>query len=143
MPRRRTARLPVVAVPLVLLVLLVGCSAGIDPEPSGALPTEVAERLPAVADGVSQAGVPQLINLTVMGGRTTGVDSVVPVHLNVAVRLTVLADTADVLLVRGYDIRVRLAIDAPVQLSFLAHQAGSFDVVLENSGQVLTRLQVD
>ena len=142
MPRRRTARLPVVAVPLVLLILLVGCAAGTDPEPSGALPTEVAARLPAVADGVSQAGVPQLINLTVTGRRTTGVGSVVPVQLNVAVRLTVLADTADVLLVRGYDVRVRLVIDAPVQLSFLANQAGSFDVVLENSGQVLTRLQV-
>ena len=142
MPHRRTARLQVVAVPLVLLVLLVGCGAGSDPEPSGALPTEVAARLPAVADGVSQAGVPQLINLTVTGGHTTGVGSVVPVRLNVAVRLTVLSDTADVLLVRGYDVRVRLAIDAPVQLGFLATHAGSFDVVLENSGQVLTRLQI-
>lgn len=127
----------------VLLVLLTGCGAGTDPQPKDALPIEVAASLPAVAEGVSQSGVPQLINLTVTAGRTTGVASVVPVRLNVAVRLTVLADTAEVLLVRGYGVRVRLATGTPVQLSFLAHQAGSFEVVLETSGRVLTRLQVD
>lgn len=98
--------------------------------------------LPSVADGISQLGVPQLVNLVVTNGVVTGVPATVEVGINAPVRLTVLSDAAAVLLVRGYDVRVQLTVDQPGQVEFLAARTGDFDVVLEPSGLVLTTLQV-
>jgi len=95
-----------------------------------------------VADGVSQEGVPKLINLVVTGKAVSGVESTVAVARNTPVRLTVLADTADVLLVRGYDVRTQLTVGEPVQVAFLASRPGDAAVVLERTGTVLTTLRV-
>lgn len=127
---------------LVLAVSLAACGDSTDPEPSGPLPPRAAPSLPSVAEGVSQEGVPQLVNLLVQDGRVQGVGPTVEVNLNAPVRLTVIADTADVLLVRDYDVRAQLAVDQPTQVEFLASRQGDVEVVLEQSGQVLTTLVV-
>ncbi|MCW2713470.1 MAG: hypothetical protein JWN88_517 [Frankiales bacterium] len=137
--RRRPAGLLAAA---CLTLALAGCGDDEDPQPSGAFPPLASPSLPSVAEGVSQEGVPKLINLVVTGGAVSGVDSVVPVPRNTPVRLTVLADTADVLLVRGYDVRAQITVGEPVQISLLASRAGDAAVVLERTGTVLTTLRV-
>jgi hypothetical protein len=67
--------------------------------------------------GSDQLGVPQLVNLVVTNGVVTGVPDVVDVRINARVQLTVLSDTAAVLLVRGYDVRVQLTVGQPAQVS--------------------------
>lgn len=126
---------------LSVLVLLSACG-GTDPEPSGLRPPRAAPSLPSVADGVSQDGVPRLVNLVVTGGQVTGVEGIVEIGINSPVRLTVVSDTADVLLVRDYDLRAQLPVDQPTQLEFLAGRTGDVAVVLEQSGILLTTLRV-
>ena len=131
------------SVPCLVLALSLGaCGDSADPEPSGPLPPRAAPSLPSVADGVSQEGVPQLVNLLVQDGRVQGVGATVEVRLNARVRLTVIADTADVLLVRDYDVRAQLAVDQPTQVEFLVSRQGDVEVVLQQTGQVLTTLVV-
>ena len=139
-PPSRLLACPCLALALTV-VALVGCSSTA-PEPDGALPSLTAPSQPAVADGVSQAGVPQLINFTVTDGQVTGPGATVAVPLGTPVQLTVLADTTDVLLVSGYDLRAQVTVENPVQVVFTADRASGFDVVLEGSGVVLTRLEV-
>lgn len=120
---------------------LAGCSST-DPDPAGARPVLTVPSQPAVASGVSQVGVPQLLNFDVTNGQVTGAGSVVALRLGTQVRLTVLADTTDVLLVSGYELRAQLTVANPVQLTFTVDRAGSFEVVLERTGTVVTRLEV-
>ena len=138
-PPRRAAVLLVLCTGLVL----TGCGADVDPEPSGRAPVVVRPSLPSVASGVAQAGVPRLINVGIEDGVLTGASGVVSVAQNTPVRLTVLTDTAERLLVRGYELRAQLTVDEPVQLAFIADRTGSYPVVLEESGTVLTTLEVD
>ncbi|MBW3648588.1 MAG: hypothetical protein KY440_12630 [Actinobacteria bacterium] len=126
---------------LSVLLLLSACSSP-DPEPSGLRPPRASPSLPSVADGVSQSGVPRLVNVVVTDGRVTGVEALVEIGFNTPVRLTVLSDVADVLLVRDYDLRAQLPVDQPTQLEFLAGRTGDAQVVLEQSGVVLTTLRV-
>lgn len=135
-PLTRTALL------LVLATGLAGCGADEDPLPSGDAPVVARPSLPDVADGVTQDGVPQLVNVGYVAGRVTGAGGTVPLQRNTRVRLTVLTDTAETVLVRGYDARAQLTVDEPVQLTFIADRAGTFEVVLEQSRTVLTRLVV-
>lgn len=126
----------------LLALVLAGCGADQDPQPSGAFPPITTPSLPSVADGVSQEGVPKLINLVVTDKQVSGVEKTVAVPRNTPVRLTVLADTADVLLVRGYDIRTQVTVGEPAQVAFLASRPGDAVVVLERTGTVLTTLRV-
>lgn len=144
MPRlpRRPPSLRRAVLCLLLALPAAACGSAGDPEPSGTFPPLAVPSLPSVADGVSQDGVPQLVNVLVAGGEVRGVDAVVEVRLNTRVRLTVLADTADVLLVRDYDVRTQLAVDQPVQVEILASRQGEAEVVLEQSGLVLTTLRI-
>jgi len=136
---RRTSLLLALGVGLAL----TGCGPSVDPEPSGSAPVVVRPSLPSVASGVAQVGVPQLINVGIAGGVVTGATGPVTVAQNTPVRLTVLTDTAEMLLVKGYDLRAQLTVDEPVQLAFIADRTGRYEVVLEESGTVLTTLQVD
>ena len=143
MPLPRTISFPFrrAALSLLLALPLMACG-GQDPEPSGAFPPLASPNLPSVADGVSQLGVPDLITALVTAGQVTGVGGMVDVALNTPVRLTVLADVADVVLVRSYDLRAQLTIDQPVQVEFIADHVGDAQVVLEKTGVVLTTLRV-
>lgn len=64
-PPRLVPRLPLVAAGLLLTVVLTACGGDVDPTPSGAFPTMAAASQPSVADGVSQEGVPLLVNVVV------------------------------------------------------------------------------
>ena len=141
-PAGRRARRGRVLISLLLVLPLAACGEEADPLPSGAAPPLASPELSSVAEGVSQEGVPQLVNLVVTGGEVTGVGATVPIPLNTPVRLTVISDTADVLLVRGYDLRSQLTVGEPVQLEFIASKRGDAPVVLERSGTVLTTLRV-
>ena len=130
------------ATALVVAIALAGCGASVDPKPAGPAPVLVQPSLPSVASGISQAGVPLPINVTVAGGSITGTAAVIDVRRHTPVRLTVLADVTDRLLVKGYDLRAQVTVGEPVQLSFIADRTGTFDVVLEAAGTRLTRLVV-
>lgn len=142
MPLSRATPIPLRRAALSLLTLpLVACG-GADPEPSGAFPALASPSLPSVAEGVDQTGVPRLINVLVTAGTVGGVASEIDLPLNTPVRLTVISDEPDVLLVRGYNLRAQLSADEPVQVEFIASRAGDAEVVLERSGLVLTTLRV-
>lgn len=96
---------------------------------------EVAEELPA-------REAPQIISVTLADGQVTGDTGTVPVVLNSPVRLTVVVDVADTVIVDGYGFSLRTEINSPVQLEFPADIAGTFLVRLEESGRVLTTLQI-
>lgn len=134
--------LPRAAVALLLTLSAAACGGGPEPQPSGRAPVTVRPSLPAVASGVSQDGVPLLVNVTLQDGAITGVATTVSLGQNTPVRLTVLADVADRLLVEGYGLRARVTVDDPVQLTFLADRKGSFPVRLEDAGTLLTTLDV-
>ena len=128
---------------VVLLGLpLAACGEDAAPVASGPLPSVAAPSLPAVAPGVRQPGEPRLISVLVDGVRVQGVGEVVEVPRSTRVRLVVTADVADVLVVQGYDVRARLTVDEPQQLTLLLDRAGEFEVALEGAGRVLTRLRV-
>ena len=148
MPARSRPHLPArtarrTALPLVLGASLSACGASVDPEPSGRAPVVVAPSLPSVASGVTQVGVPKLVNVGLSKGVVTGARGTVRMARNTPVRLTVLTDTSQTLLVEGYALRAQLTVDEPVQLAFIADRKGTFRVVLEPSGTLLTQLRVD
>lgn len=133
------------AVPLAcaaLLALGVTACGGPDPTPSGPLPSIAAPDKPSVASGVPQAGEPLIVGVTYVGGKATGDTGTVQAAVGTEIRVTVLSDVADVLHVTGYDQRVQVTINQPVQLELLADRAGEFTVELEGKGVTLTRLQV-
>lgn len=125
-----------------LALVLAGCGASEDPEPSGARPDLARPDLPSVAEGVSQDGQPQLVNLVLVDGRVSGVPETVGIAVNTRVRLTVTADVADELVVEGYDTTTQLTVDEPVQLTLILDEPGEFPVSLVSSGKVLTTLRV-
>ncbi len=126
----------------VLLGLSVAACGGEDATPSGPLPSLSRPSKPAVASGVSQAGEPLIVGVTLVGGRVTGDTGPVSVAVGTPIRLTVLSDVADVLLVTGYDRREQVTVNNPVQLEFVADRSGTFEVLLEASGTTITTLQV-
>lgn len=143
MPFRRPAPARARCAVLALLPLAVpACGSTPDPTPAGPRPELVQPSMPSVASGIRTTDVPRLVNVLLDDGRPRGVSRVVEVERHAPVRLTVVSDVSDVVLVEGYQARVRLAIDEPVQLSFIVSRAGDFDVRLERAGTVLTTLRV-
>lgn len=142
MPAAAARPLTRTALALALGLGLVACGDDVDPMPSAEAPRTVTPSLPQVASGVTQQGVPQLVNVGLRDGRVTGASGPVALQKDTPVRLTALTDTADTLLVEGYDLRAQLTVDEPVQLAFIADRVGRFEVVLEDSGTVLTVLEV-
>lgn len=131
---------------LLLTVLLtalpqVGCG-GEEPTASGERPVVVEPENPSVASSVADPSAPRIVSIVATGDTLSGDTGTVDLRRNVPVRLTVITDAADTVLVRGYDLRAVAVADAPVQLDFLADRPGEFEVVLEESGTVLTTLQV-
>ena len=105
-------------------------------------PIVVRPSLPQVASGVPQDGVPLLVNVGYSEGRVTGASSSGRLRQNTPVRVTVISDVTDKVLVRGYEVRAQLTVGQPVQVAFIADRVGAFEIVLEDTGTVLARLVV-
>ena len=130
------------ALVLVVAAALAGCGGGEDPEPGSRAPVLVRPSLPQVASGVTQDGVPLLVNVGYSEGSVTGASRSVSLRQNTPVRVTVISDKTDKVLVRGYEVREQLAVGQPVQVAFIADRVGTFEIVPEDTGTVLTRVVV-
>ena len=140
-PRTVPAALPVALCAGLALGVLTGCSD--DPvTASGPRPTVVEPENPSVASAVADPTVPRIVSVVVTDGRLTGDTGVVDLRQNAPVRLVVISDTADTVVVEGYDVSALATAEVPVQLDLLADRAGEFRVVLQDSGLELTRLRV-
>jgi hypothetical protein len=125
----------------LLTASLASCG-GADPVPSGDRPVVVRPDNPSVASSVADPLAPRIISIVVEDGSTTGDTGVVELKRNVPVRLVVISDQTDTVLVEDYRLRALATAEVPVQLDFLASQPGEFRVLLEDSGLLLTRLRV-
>ena len=139
MPSLRAVARPVLT--LLLLAPLAGCG-GQEPVVSGDRPVLAVPDNPAVASAVADPTSPRIVSIVVTEGELTGDTGVVELERNVPVRLVVISDEADRVLVQGYDLRALATAEVPVHLEFIAAKAGDFPVVLEASGLELTRLRV-
>ena len=129
---------------LLVLCALVGCS---EEPPITTTPRPVisSPNAPSVSTALPERpdrSIPQIVNVSLLDGGVTGDVGEVPVRLGSLVRVTVLSDVADVVVVEGYGQTIQTAVDQVVQLEILADQAGSFDVTLRDDGQRLTTLVV-
>ncbi len=129
---------------LLLVGALVGCS---EEPPIVTTPRPVisSPNAPSVSTALPERpdrSIPQIVNVNLLDGGVTGDVGEVPVRLGSLVRLTVLSDVADVVVVEGYGQTIQTAVDHPVQLELLADQAGRFDVTLRDNRQRLTTLLV-
>ena len=129
------------ALALVLALPLAACSSE-EPEPAGERPVLAQPNNPSVASSVADPFAPRIISIVVSRGMTTGDTGVVDVKRNAPVRLVVITDKQDTVVVQGLDRSAVATAEAPQQLDFLAAKAGEFPVVLKDSGLVLSRLRV-
>lgn len=127
---------------LLLTASLAGCGDSEDPQPSGARPVVAEPDNPSVASGVADPRAPRIVSIVVTGEDLTGDTGVVELDRNVPVRLVVISDRTDTVVVQGLDLTALATAEVPVQLDFLASRAGEFPVVLDDSGVELTRLRV-
>jgi hypothetical protein len=128
---------------LALLLVLPLAACGDEPAvPSGERPIVVEPDDLSVASAVADPTVPRILNLVVEDGQVSGDTGVVQVKRNVPVRVVVVPDETDTLLVEGYGIRALATADVPTQVDFLADEPGEFRVLLEDSGRELLRLRV-
>lgn len=139
MPSLRTA----VRSTLVLLIAapLAACG-GADPVPAGERPIVADADNLDVADAVQDPTTPRIISVVATDGTVTGDTGVVAVKRNVRVRVVVISDRTDTVLVQGYGVQALATAGVPMQLEFIADQSGDFPVVLRESGLELTRLRV-
>lgn len=148
---RRTSRAAVLAAALGCL-LVSGC-AGSSPDdaaapaatPTTAAPTTAAPT--AVPTTTTPTAEPspddaQTVSLTVAGGEVSGDTGRVEVPLGEMVRVVVTADVAEEIHVHGFDLHQNTVADQPTTLEFVADRAGVFEIELEESKTLLTRLQV-
>lgn len=111
------------------------------PVPSS-LPTTPVPVLSATPSQAADEESAQVVTLTVVGGEVTGDTGRVPVEQGSRVRLTVTADVVDEIHLHGYDLHQDTIAGQPATLEFTADQPGVFEVELEESRVLLTRLQV-
>lgn len=135
---------------LVLTLLLTGC--GTDPAATALTPTPSASAsasaLPSVPPLVASptstlpAGVDQVVDLVVAGGKVSGASSRTKVKKGSVVRVSVRSDVADEVHLHTYDKRADVAAGGTATLTFTASLAGIFEIELEQRGLVLTKFQV-
>ena len=123
-------------------VVLTGCGSDEPITPSGPAPVVVEPDNPSVASSVADPRAPRIVSVVVTDGELTGDTGVVDVRQNAPVRVVVISDEADTVVVEGYGLSALATAEVPVQLDFLADRAGEYRVVLEDSGLELARLRV-
>ena len=145
MPAAR--RLPAAALAAGLaLTLLTAC--GTDEETAAPVPAVSATNTPSGAAATTSPEPEvtpddaQVVSITVASGEATGVEPRTQVPLGTRVRLTITSDVVDEVHVHGYDLTQPLPAGQASTLEFVADRPGIFEVEMHDSGQVLTRLQV-
>lgn len=126
----------------LLLALPLAACGGEEAVPSGQRPIVAEPDNPSVASGVADPTAPRIVSIVVSGSDLTGDTGVVELRRNVPVRLVVISDRSDTVVVQGLGITALATAEVPVQLDFLASRSGEFPVVLEDAGLELTRLRV-
>ncbi len=143
MPRSsRTAVLPV-----LLVVLLTGCSAGSDtdtaapaaPSPASSATTTPTSAPPTEAPAPAPTGT--VIDVTYAGGELTGVDPRVEVPLGEPVVLRVSSDVAEEIHVHGYDLYVDIPAGGTGEVAFTADLPGAYEVELHEAGRPIFQLR--
>lgn len=143
MPPFAPAPRPVLSLLLTLCTAVsLGACGGGEPRPSGDRPVLAEPDNPSVASGVADPTAPRIVSIVVSGASLTGDTGVVELDRNVPVRLVVISDRTDTVVVQGLDLRALATAEVPVQLDFLASRRGEFPVVMDDSGLELTRLRV-
>lgn len=133
---------PLARLLLALPLLLAGCG-----EDEPLVPTDrgaaASPLQPAVGTAVPGDAQPaQIVSVVVTGGEVSGDTGPVPVRLGSRVRLSVVSDVADTLLVEGYGLREVVAAERATQLELVADRAGTFAVLLADARTPLTTLDV-
>ena len=126
---------------LLLLLPLAACG-GEEPTPSGERPVLADAENPDIADGVDDSETPRIVSIVITEGEATGDTGVVTIPRNAPVRLVVISDETDTVLVQGYELQALATAEVPVQLDFIADEAGDFPVVLRESDRTLTTLRI-
>lgn len=139
MPSPRSVVRPALA--LLIAAALAACGGG-EPVPAGERPIVAEADNLDVAEGVADPTTPRIVSVVVTDGTLTGDTGVVPIQRNVRVRLVVISDRSDTVLVQGYGVQALATADEPVQVEFIADRAGDFPVVLRESGLEVTRLRI-
>lgn len=129
------------ALALLLAAPLAACG-GADPVPAGERPILAEADGFDVADAVDDPTTPRIVSVVITDGRITGDTGIVPIKRNAPVRLTVISDSTDTVLVQGYGLEALATAEVPVQLEFIASRSGDFPVVLRESGLEVARLRI-
>ena len=127
-------------VALTAVALTAACSSGTPPAPSAGPGTTAAPT--GTASATATPAETQELTLTVTRDSVSGDTGTVPVALGKPVRLRVTSAVADEVHVHGVDVGKEVAAGGTVVLEFVPNAPGRFEVELERSGRVLTRLQV-
>jgi heme/copper-type cytochrome/quinol oxidase subunit 2 len=105
--------------------------------PSPAVSTEV----PVADASMDHASGEHMHTLVVKDGAVTG-DRRISLPQGTEVMLVVKSDVADVVHVHGYDVKAEVTPDQPATITLTADVTGTFEVELEDSGLLLTELEV-
>ncbi len=134
----RTGALAVV--PLAAVLLLSGCAAGEQDDPTLGAPA------PAAVSAAPSAAAPgpsaRTIAVTVTGGKVTGTSGREQVTLGQSVVIRVTSDAAEEVHVHGYDLMADVPAGGTVDIPLTASIPGGFEVELEKSGRTLFQLRV-
>jgi hypothetical protein len=109
---------------------------------AGATPTEDATDPAAPSPTPTEAAAGTVLEFTVAGGEVTGGEDRATVPVGDEVTIHVTADGDDEIHVHGYDLHQDVVAGEEATLTFTADIPGVFEVELEDSGLVLTKLEV-
>ena len=140
-----SARAALVLTLLTAVPSLAGCAEEEAPVITSPRPDIASPNAPSVSTALPERpdrATPQLVNIVLEDGVATGDTGEVPVRLNSLVRLSVITDATDVVVVEGYGQTVQTQPDRAVQLEILADEAGSFPVRLQDGRTLLSTLVV-
>jgi hypothetical protein len=146
------------------LVLVVGCTSGVDPTnpPAGSSPTasstsppvteSAAATPPAAGSSASPSRAPNsseaepaadvTIAISISGGRIEPNGAKIDVKRGQRVQITATSDVVDSLHVHGYDRYLDVGPGKPAELIFTADQSGVFEIEAHETAKIAARLVV-